>query len=364
MTLVSEFWVLCLGRFIYGVSVGSFSVFCPLFIAEISPIEVKGPAGAFSQISVTFGILLAFTIGLGIGDVDQDEIDSFEIQQYWYIIFTIPLAIAFFQVLLLVCAFPYDTPVVLKQKGQEAELKAFMNKIYTEEATANERIEQIVVEEGEDDDSGPSYGAICCDPRYRRATGVGITLAIFSQLTGINVIMFYSNILFKGLSLSNTMITALIGIVNFITPIFGLLFLMCFGRKTLMLTFNIGMTIVLLLLALFAFEGESIGMISCVLLFIAFFEFSSGTIIWLYLAEIMQAKAIGIATFLNWTVNLAVSICVPYAVRAFHIGYIFLVLGVFTSIGTLIILFFMVETKGKTQAEINAAFNDDKDNEE
>ena len=80
LTLVSEFWVLCVGRALYGVSVGSFSVFCPLFIAEISPIEVKGPAGALSQISVTFGILLAFTIGLGIGDVDQDDIDSFEIQ--------------------------------------------------------------------------------------------------------------------------------------------------------------------------------------------------------------------------------------------------------------------------------------------
>lgn len=127
-----------------------------------------------------------------------------------------------------------------------------MNKIYTEEDTANERIDQIIVD-GDEDDSGPGYGTLCFDPRYRRATAVGITLAIFSQLTGINVIMFYSNILFKGLSMSNTSITALIGIVNFITPIIGLLFLMCFGRKTLMLTFNIGMTIVLLLLALFAF---------------------------------------------------------------------------------------------------------------
>jgi len=95
LTLVNEFWALCVGRFIYGISVGSFSVFCPLFIAEISPIEVNGPAGALSQISVTFGILLAFLIGLGIGDVDDDDIDSFEIQQYWYIIFTIPLGIAF-----------------------------------------------------------------------------------------------------------------------------------------------------------------------------------------------------------------------------------------------------------------------------
>lgn len=48
LTLVNEFWVLCIGRFIYGLAVGSFSIFCPKYIAETAPIEVKGPAGALS----------------------------------------------------------------------------------------------------------------------------------------------------------------------------------------------------------------------------------------------------------------------------------------------------------------------------
>ena len=77
LTLIDDFTVLCIGRFLYGLSVGSFSVFCPLFIAEVAPIEVKGPAGALSQISVTLGILLAFLVGLGIGDVDEVDKDSF-----------------------------------------------------------------------------------------------------------------------------------------------------------------------------------------------------------------------------------------------------------------------------------------------
>ena len=99
--------------------------------------------------------------------------------------------------------------------------------------------------------------------------------------------MFYSNILFKGLSMSATSITALIGIVNFIATLVALVLLMYAGRRILMLIFNVLMTITLLLLGIFAFQGESIGMITCVLLFIIFFEFSSGTITWLYLAEIM-----------------------------------------------------------------------------
>ena len=79
LTLINQFWVLCLGRFIYGISAGAFSVFCPKYIAETSPVEIKGPAGAFTAISVNFGILIAFCVGLGIGDVDSDEYDSFEI---------------------------------------------------------------------------------------------------------------------------------------------------------------------------------------------------------------------------------------------------------------------------------------------
>ena len=77
LTLISEFWVLCIGRAIYGISVGAFSVFCPRYISETAPLEIKGPAGALSQICITFGILIAFSIGVGIGDVEHVEVESF-----------------------------------------------------------------------------------------------------------------------------------------------------------------------------------------------------------------------------------------------------------------------------------------------
>ena len=94
LTLVPNFYVLCVGRAIYGISVGAFSVFCPKYIAETAPVEIKGPAGASSQICITLGILIAFAIGLGIGDVDAHEVDDFEIRFYWYIVFSIPLFFA------------------------------------------------------------------------------------------------------------------------------------------------------------------------------------------------------------------------------------------------------------------------------
>ena len=205
----------------------------------------------------------------------------------------------------------------------------------------------IKIEEKKDSDQ--SYSVLCCSPKYRRATLVGITLSVFSQLTGINAIMFYSNMIFKGLSLTATFVTALIGIVNFITSIIGLILLVFFGRKILMLVGNAAMAILLLTLAAFSFSHDSIGMIVCVLLFISFFEFSTGPIVWLYTAEIMKDKAMSIATFLNWTLSLAISIAIPYMVKYVSVGYIFLMFGLFTTIGTIYIAIFMRETMGKTQ---------------
>lgn len=314
-TLVNDFVALCIGRFIYGMSVGAFSVFCPKYISETAPIEVKGPAGALSQVCITFGILVAFCCGLGIGDVDDDDIDSFEIQYYWYILFILPLVFSLIQVLLLWCVFPYDTPYMLKQKNKTEDLNKLMNNIYKTEEIAQERIDIIVVAVGEDGEI--SYGEVCCDPKYSKATFVGITLAIFSQLTGINAIMFYSNKIFKGLAISATTVTALIGILNFLATIVGLFLLYCFGRKTLMLLFNALMALTLLLLSYYSFENNTIGMIVCVLLFICFFEFSTGCIVWLYLAEILQDKAASIATFIVWTTTLAIAIAIPLLLKMF-----------------------------------------------
>jgi MFS family permease len=168
---------------------------------------------------------------------------------------------------------------------------------------------------------------------------------------------------FKGLDMSNTTITALVGIINFLATLVGLGFLACFGRKTIMLVFNAAMALTILLLSYYSFEHNSTGMIVCVLLFIAFFEFSSGPIVWLYMAEIMQDKALSIGAFLNWFLSLVVSITIPLILRQVAIGYIFLFFGICTVFGTLFIIFFMEETRGKSQAEIDRLYSKEVDND-
>jgi hypothetical protein len=234
-----------------------------------------------------------------------------------------------------------------------------MNRIYNP-LVAQERIDSIQVDGQDNDvfeDNNLGYGTVCCSPLYSKATFVGCALAIFQQLTGINFIMFYSNTLFS--NLGGETVTGLVGIVNFLTTFGGLYLLSVAGRKSIMFTMSAAMAVLLILLGYFSLQEQNTPAIVCSMGFIAAFEFSSGPITWLYMAEIMQDKAVSIATVLNWVVNLVISLITPSLVNKIgeeNVGYIFIVCGGLTVMGTLFIWGFMQETRGKTQAQIDDMF--------
>jgi len=175
--------------------------------------------------------------------------------------------------------------------------------------------------------------------------------------------MFYSNTIFSSLGgLKPDMITFLVGVVNFLGTFGGLYLLFNFGRRTIMLYVGSVMALVLVMVGYTSlknahFEGNqddnhwTIPSLILVLLFIALFEFSSGPITWLYMAEIMQDKSVSVATVLNWLVNLLISLITPNLINKIgedNIGYIFVAVGCTTTLGTLFVYAFMLETKGLT----------------
>jgi len=87
----------------------------------------------------------------------------------------------------------------------------------------------------------------------------------------------------------------------------------------------------------------------CLCLFIVFFECSSGPITWLYMAETLQDKSMSVATVLNWVVKIIISLSIPLVIKQIgevNVGYIFYTVGFLTSLSTLFIYFFMLETRG------------------
>jgi len=202
ITLVPNTYVITFGRFIYGISNGAFSVFVPLYINETAPVEIKGPLGVMTQLFVTVGIMISFLIGLvipqspvtpdyhnsdGVPSMNQTYyeeeylpwVDKWQVQYYYYFMFGLPIVISLIQVLLLVCLFSYETPKVLKQKGNHAKLNEMMGRIY-ESSKVPEKIAAIVVEESKgNEDTGPTYSKTLCSPRYKTATFIGIALSCF-----------------------------------------------------------------------------------------------------------------------------------------------------------------------------------------
>ena len=88
-----------------------------------------------------------------------------------------------------------------------------------------------------------------------------------------------------------------------------------FGRKSLIFVFNAFMAFDLLLIGVFSQNQMGVPMLISLMLFICAFEFSSGPIVWLYMAEIMQDKAVSVATVLGWIMNLLISLFTPMIVK-------------------------------------------------
>ena len=131
-----------------------------------------------------------------------------------------------------------------------------MNKLYKNQDDIDKRISQF--KQADEDEQNPnktiSYSELFCSPKYRRATLVGIFLAIFNSTTGIDVFMMYSNTVFKKAGLSATTITGLVGVVNFVTTLIGMTLLNYFGRRPIMLYGHAVMSLLLILSGIFSLK--------------------------------------------------------------------------------------------------------------
>lgn len=115
------------GRVVFGIAAGGFSVFCPKYISEVSPKEISGPAGAMFQVMVAFGVFFSLIITFPFDPAtDTDERNNL----CMYLLFGMPICFALLQMVLMVCIFKYDTPKVLKEKGELNKLRQFLFNIY------------------------------------------------------------------------------------------------------------------------------------------------------------------------------------------------------------------------------------------
>ncbi len=339
--------VFLLFRFLGGLGVGASSVTAPVYISEIAPAEKRGRLVALFQFNIVLGILLSYFSNYLIGQEGETA---------W-------------RWMLGVQAFPSLLFLILLQLVPESPRWLILRKGKVEEATAvlkiimpvgyEEEIAQIKNSRQAQNGAGDVNHLL--HRKYRFPVFLAIAFAVFNQVSGINAIIYYAPRIFEmtGLGRASSLLSTVgIGIVNFIFTLIAINFIDKIGRKTLMLIGSIGLisTLGLVAQAFYTqnFSGWSVTIY--LLVYIAFFAFSQGAVIWVFIAEIfpnqVRAKGQTLGSFTHWIMAAIIAFSFPMLAETLGGGNTFLFFSVMMVLQLLFVWKLMPETKGKSLEQI------------
>ena len=330
-------------RLVGGVAIGIASTLSPLYIAEISPAQKRGLLVCLNQLAIVTGILLSYSVNYlltGAGPANW---------RWMFASAALP-SIAFFLTLLFIP----ESPRWLMQKGREQEAATFLAQMVGPQAAP---IEIEAIRAAISEESGDLL-----DPTFRKALIVAIVIALFSQFTGINTIIYYGSIVFLEHVPHQTASTALwanviIGAINFVAMIVGMLIIDRAGRKSILMSAFAGLALSLAAVsAAIRFQASGVIVLIFVLTYVACFAVGVGTGTWVLMAEIcptrVRGRAMSVATVFLWCGTLLVTLTFLSLVTVFTAPGVFLLYAAVSIAAFLFVWRAVPETKGKTLEEI------------
>ena len=340
-------------RIIGGVGVGLASAICPMYIAEISPANIRGTLVSCNQFAIIFGMLVVYFVNYLIRNnlADTPEgIQAAMVEIGWRRMFlseAFPAGLFF----LLVFLVP-ETPRYLVMKGKADKALGILTRINGAEEGARvlDEIKSNIVEKKEE---LLSYGI--------GVIIIGVMLSFFQQAIGINVVLYYAPRIFESLGASgdaSMMQTIVMGIVNIIFTLVAIFTVDKFGRKPLLIIGSTGMMIGMIALAVFSFTDMiGIGALIFIIIYTASFMMSWGPICWVLISEIfpntIRSQAVAIAVAMQWVANFLVSSTFP-SLSAWSVGGTYLIYAIMALLSIVFVWKFVPETKGKTLEDMSA----------
>jgi len=341
--------ILVIGRIIVGLGIGLASGTVPVYISEVSPADARGWQVSLFQLAITVGILLAYIVDYAFASI-----------QGWRWMFglaVVPAAIFGMGMLFLP-----ESPRWLARRGHHEKARAMLSRIRgTSDVSAE--LQEIERSLAHADERGRLSDLFA--PSVRPALVVGIGLAIFQQVTGINTVIYYAPLIIQSAGISSEsgaiLATAGIGVVNVLMTIVAMWLIDRVGRRPLLLVGTAGMVATLGLLGLaFHMSGKSgalvwLAVIS-MMVYVASFAISLGPIFWLLISEIyplkIRSSSEGLAAAFNWGSNLLVSLTFLTLLEVIGSARTFWLYGLFAIAAWIFSYFRVPETKGRTLEEI------------
>ncbi len=337
-------------RFIGGVGIGAASMVSPLYITELAPAKIRGKLVSYYQLAIVLGILVIFFVNSiiqGSGD------EAWNVEYGWrYMMGSEILPALLF---LIAMFFVPESPRWLTKEGREQEALTVLSSI-NGEARGAEILKEV--KETLHEEKGTLKELFA--GRFRKAIIVGIVLSIFSQVQGINAIMYYAPEIFKAVGTGTNAAfqqTVIIGVINVLFTFVAINFVDKMGRKTLLLLGGAGMGLSLLMVGLaFQFGWTGYGLLIFILFYIACFAASYGPVTWVVISEIFPIKlrgvAMSVATFSLWVAVYLVTQMFPILLEEAGPATTFWIFSGMSLLGFLFVWSQVPETKEKTLEEI------------
>jgi sugar porter (SP) family MFS transporter len=349
-SLSTNWFVFLIFRFLGGLGVGASSVTAPIFISEISPAARRGKLVGLFQFNVVFGIVVSYCSNYLIG------LSGLHSWRWMLGIQAVPSA-----VFLLILRFVPESPRwLITKRGKVEEAREIFRMI--DPLTAD----RIVAEIRKTDQEEKSI--IQNDPlfstRYRTPVMLAMLFAMFNQFSGINAIIYYSPRIFEmtGLGKSSSLLsTAGLGVINFIFTLLAMNFIDRIGRKTLMTIGSFGLIFTLAMVSYSFYQGDFNKWSVPVFLFtyIAFFAFSQGAVIWVFISEIfpgpVRARGQTLGSTTHWIMAALIAFSFPYLSEKAGGGNTFLFFCVMMCLQLVFVWKLMPETKGRSLEQIEHA---------
>ncbi len=373
--LAPNLTILVIFRIVGGLGVGIASVIAPAYIAEIAPAKLRGRLGSLQQLAIVTGIFISllvdFIIASVAGSSSADWWLGLEAWRWMFIAMVVP-AVAYG---LLALTIP-ESPRFLIAKHRVPEAKAILTSLLGPKKI-DEKVERI--RKSMEREQEPSWQDLKVPATGKIATivWIGLALSVFQQFVGINVIFYYSNILWEAVGFTEDqsfVITVISATINILTTLIAIATIDRIGRKPLLVIGSAGMTLTLgtmalvfgtatvvdgtpdLGTALFGSASANIALVAANL-FVVAFGMSWGPVVWVLLGEMfpnrMRAAALSLAAGAQWVANWVITVSFP-TLKDIGLGLAYGLYAAFALLSFFFVLKFIEETKGKQLEDMHA----------
>jgi sugar porter (SP) family MFS transporter len=351
-----SYWQILAGRFWLGLAVGCASFVSPMYIAELVPPRIRGGVVSFNQLMITLGILVAYIVDWGFAPLPNN----------WRWMFA--LAVVPGAALAIGMYFMPFSPRWLVEKGREDDAREVLENYRFEEDDVDEEIREIKDVAEQEFSLRELIGK-----GVRRMMLVGVALAVFQQIVGINTVIYYGPTILKFAGQKNTGAltqSVFIGCTNVFFTIVAILLLDRLGRRFFLVAGTSILTVALVGLGIFfASPGVQHAVpwlaLACLLTYIMGFAVGLGPVFWLMISEIfplqMRGPAMAVCTMFNWGFNFLISYTFLTLTSAITKQGAFWLYAFFGVCAVIFFLTIVPETKDRSLEEIQADLGADAD---